>query len=172
MSKRFFPYGKKAVGIDDFLPLLLTIFIFVFASFFFLIDSSIEEKETETGMENIKEKINAQDNLLLFLRQESVSEEIIQDYYEDDFSKTHQSAKEFFDPLYFISGSNSWRTWRIMITEMPQSDILYDQRGSTGTNKGGLSRTVLADTFLPLPEDEKYLLIELFKEGRGSAIEP
>lgn len=92
---------------------------------------------------------------------------ILEYYYENKLDELEPLFKEFFDPIFFISGSNSWRAWRIKIILMPEDKELFNERGSTGTNQGGLSTILLSEELIPLPNKKEYLKIELYKEGRG-----
>ena len=96
--------------------------------------------------------------------------EIIRKIYPD--FEQEKFTKEFFDPIYNIQGTESWRTWQLKIYILPENEKLFEKTGQPiPTISTGLNIILLSKTTLPLPK-EKYIQLEIYKAGKGSAIQP
>jgi len=159
-------------AIVDFYAIIAFVLIMFVFLLLFQIRSCTTKNRTSADIQARMQSIDGNIVLLNYLRT-PVSETrtnadiILEYYYENKLDELYPLLKEFFDPVFFIPGSNSWRAWRIKILLMPENKELFNERGSTGTNKGGLSTILLSEESLPLPDKESYLKIELYKEGRG-----
>ncbi len=60
--------SKKAVGIDDFIPLMVTMFFFIIAIFLFLVFSGDAEDDKEKDADILKQDIDGKQMLNYYLR--------------------------------------------------------------------------------------------------------
>ena len=167
---------NKRGSIDDFIPLLLVLFAFVIGVTFLIISSAQTKATQQASAALINEQLAAHDHLLHYLRTASSegqdgADTIVASYLEGRLDDITPSLTSFFDPLYSVFDAQNWRAWRMQIYLMPEHTPVFNVRGKSGTNQGGLDRVLLTDATLPLPT-QHYLQIELYKEGRGSAIQP
>ncbi|MDO8740219.1 MAG: hypothetical protein Q7J54_01450 [Candidatus Woesearchaeota archaeon] len=101
----------------------------------------------------------------------TMSELIIRYYLDDNLKQLRPIFKDFFDPIFFIDGSNDWRGWKIKIYLEPEDKLLFDEDGSMGANLGGLNYILSSTADLSIPSDDNYLKIELWKKGRGAVLD-
>ncbi|MBD3249768.1 hypothetical protein GF336_07010 [Candidatus Woesearchaeota archaeon] len=60
--------SKKAIGIDDFIPLMVTLFFFIIAIFIFLAFSGDAEDDREKNADILKQEIDGKQILIHYLR--------------------------------------------------------------------------------------------------------
>lgn len=96
---------------------------------------------------------------------------IVEHYLNNNLEEMYNPLKDFFDPVYNIKGTNHWRTWRIKIYLMPENKELFNKVGSLGINRRGFSVTLMSNLSIPLPSQTDYLIVNLYKEGTGNALD-
>jgi hypothetical protein len=137
--------SRKAVAVDDFIPILLTMLFFVFAMLFLFVGSCSREN-TKTETVNLEvETIQATDYLLNYL-QNSVDENktmadlIITSEINKDYDKLERLTKDYFNTVY----ADLSFSWTLIINNQ---EILSDDLGI-------FTRELVAETTLPLPNNE------------------
>lgn len=178
--------SRKGIGIDDFLPLMFALAVFILVLFFFMIGSSSDKKAMASESSGLKQNIYDQDNLLtllqspvnnfdvnlmvpekpIILKDITVADLIILSYSNDDYKELEKAADSFLGPVYTDPGQDFWQTWKLKIRLMPQDQLLFEKTGYILQNKGGVQSILVADSMLPLNVPGSYLKVELFKFGR------
>jgi len=122
--------SKKAVAIDDFIPLMFAVFIFLFAIAFLFISNSVDKKDNSNDILSTQEEIKATDNLLNFLQlpytQDSTNSDLViaaitsSTADSQEFTDLKKAIADFFDPLY----SAEKTSWKLDIRLIPGNDLM------------------------------------------------
>jgi hypothetical protein len=168
--------NKKGIAgplVDFYAYLAFALVILAFFLLFNLgagqIQQQIKSEYIELGNEQIM--FNYLKNPIKISGEDStISKLIIISTTNNDHVELKRLTKLHLDPIYFINDINSWRTWIIRINTMPQNKEFFI-KGQLGTNKGRLKTLFVSNNTLPLPLPNTYLDLELFKHGRGTAMD-
>jgi hypothetical protein len=166
--------NKRGVGVDDFIPLFILIFFFFFFVAFLFITGNNQADAVEMQSSTLLERIVSHDILVNYLNEKDESRQSKADDLIDSASKGQLENKRmeleaYFDPIFYIGGSNSWRSWGILISVGESEAEIKSSK--VGTNQGGLDRRSLAHVVIPISAG-KNAKIELFKRGRSSGLDP
>ena len=152
--------SKKAVGIDDFIPLLVAMFIFLFAVFFLLIEDSVKDKSKAADIDSLKETIESTDLLLLYLQTPvgeniNIADLLTKSHLNKDYKSIEKESKKFFDPIYMPLES-----WSLIISSEKDR---FEIQGK-GYNRDYMVR-LIAQTKIPLP-DSTIVEIKLYNQKK------
>ena len=149
--------SKKAIGVDDFIPLAATIIIFAIAFILLAVGSSVKEKKEKIEIGSIQEGIDLTDILLVYL-QTPVSENtnfvdsIITSQRINYYEILERRTKKYFEEKY-PQGS----LWHLDVSydgdEILETAVRMDDT---------LARFPLAEATLP-SSDGKIIKVELYK---------
>lgn len=164
---------KKGVGIDDFIPLLLTIFFFIFFLGFLVIVSTNQNSETRTNAYEVQEKIVSQDILANYIKMKRPDASdnldfIIAAAHQNQLYSLQGTFDPYFNPIY---PTVKFNTWYITISA---GDRPFRTAGDKRLieKRNELWGLPLADIYAPLADD-RLISIHLEKVGgRGLAPGP
>jgi len=144
--------SKKAIGIDDTLPILLTLGLFLLAITFFMIDNSVKENKIIDDTDILKQEIQATDYLLAYLQMSvdentNIADLITSSYLKNNFQELERLTKEYFDAI----DPSQEDLWTLKIVSEKEIEILSSK-----------ARILVAKTKIPI-NDNQELEIQLFK---------
>lgn len=155
--------SKKAIGIDDFIPLIFAVLVFLFAVIFLFASDKSDKEDQKEDIQSIQEEIYAADNLMNFL-QLSYNEDLTNadlaiaavaslSAESKEYKDFEQKAKDFFDPLYSVNED----MWKLYINQIPSDALMapspiFEIKGSTySLSKSAVQK---ARSILPVPENK------------------
>lgn len=152
--------------------IMIILFVFIILIYAFASEGGIKEVKGASSdvdgniiMLNYLRTYNALDPV------KTNSDMIVEHYLNNKMEDLYNPLKDFFDSLYNVKGTNHWRTWRIKIYLMPENKELFNKVGSLGINRRGNSVTLMSNLSIPLPSQTDYLIVNLYKEGTGNALD-
>ena len=160
----FFPYGKKAVGVDDFLPLMFTIFIFLIASTILAASEITKTKTIESHINTMVEQTIQTDNFIIFLDTPIkkfgpiLEQELTTVLDKAEFDRLAAQNTTITDLIYLIDGKSR---------EDPQTKILQQivlKNKCDLALEGAISKVIQfkqgsAKVILPYPKDPEKVVI-------------
>lgn len=160
--------SKKGIGIDDLIPLLFTIIVFVIVIFFLNINNANKKRDADLNAKIIMDTIKAEQKLLDFLEKKvevdkktiTIADLIRLYYYEEKHKDI--LVEEIKNMLNSLSKPALASGWNLHIYSMPEDKkimdiILYDVLGWFEKEQ--------IFTYIPLPNDpEKYIKLKLWLE--------
>jgi len=165
---RFKIRNKKGVGIDDALPIIVTLIVFALLVFAFRITDSVNEEKLQTGIQNQKDYVEAHDELTGYLS-------LIDEYFasnsqlvSDSFNEQNYSKLKKDMSGYFALKFGHLPRWEIEFLDQSEQAITADGeyfilRGGKG--RGGFtisSNKAVAKSFIPIQTNPpKYVIVRL-----------
>lgn len=139
--------NKKGVAIDDLLPLLFVMGVFVIIFLVFTFTNVSEKSDVKRDITEVKQKIDANQHLLQFLRSpatddKSMADLIAESSLNDDFKDIKSKSEDYFDKIY---GQGNWR----IEISIPGSDIEHFGGELSSTKNRDTSKIALAKVQLP-----------------------
>ena len=172
--------SKKAIGVDDFIPLMFTLAIFIIILIFASFSQSSSERAINEDISFTKETIEATDNLLNFLQMPienfdinfqkadksiilkdiTISDLIVLSYKEDNYEYLEEKSKEFFDP---IINSEESIFYRISFSTDSQGTIHYFEIGRPKESFKIKKKAKTAEMIIPI-DNNKDIKINFLKQ--------
>lgn len=159
--------GKKGTGFEEFVPLLIFLFVAGASILFVMTQDSAKADTLQKDLGQAIDEAQAEQNLLLFLsgqrdtEREPISVALLLEsaYHSGDFHTFHEASKDFFHPIY-------QERWVLEVEDSP-GEVIYSASQAISRPGGRLpsssARSKVASVTFPIGGKEpSHLTVNLF----------